>query len=126
MIKTSYTLHGMAKNSRYAIRVEAENQHGAGPSSEPLLVQTWPDVPSASPQNMQLESLRSGRIRVRWRAPPKDQWNGPLTGYLTKHFLKIYCIILSKFFKISKNIFLKGTNCATNPKVDRARRRPVL
>uniref|UniRef100_A0A183CMA4 Neogenin-like n=1 Tax=Globodera pallida TaxID=36090 RepID=A0A183CMA4_GLOPA len=91
MVKTSYTLHGVAKNAPYSIRVEAENVHGAGPSSEPFVVRTWPDTPSAPPRDVQADSLpQPGHaIRVRWRPPPRAQWNSDaLIGHKLRYRMK--------------------------------------
>uniref|UniRef100_A0A914I476 Uncharacterized protein n=1 Tax=Globodera rostochiensis TaxID=31243 RepID=A0A914I476_GLORO len=91
MVKTSYTLHGVAKNAPYSIRVEAENVHGAGPSSEPIVIRTWPDTPSAPPRDVHADSLpQPGHaIRVRWRPPPHAQWNSDaLIGHKLRYRMK--------------------------------------
>ncbi|KAI3420998.1 hypothetical protein GPALN_014625 [Globodera pallida] len=74
MVKTSYTLHGVAKNA-----------------PEPFVVRTWPDTPSAPPRDVQADSLpQPGHaIRVRWRPPPRAQWNSDaLIGHKLRYRMK--------------------------------------
>uniref|UniRef100_A0A915DZZ9 Uncharacterized protein n=1 Tax=Ditylenchus dipsaci TaxID=166011 RepID=A0A915DZZ9_9BILA len=85
MVKTSYTLHGMDKNTRYRIRVEAEGQNGAGPSSDQLEVQTFSDVPSSPPQQIRLEATQHRTVLVRWSPPPIEHRNGVITGYKIRY-----------------------------------------
>lgn len=88
MVKTSYTLHGMEKNTKYLIRVEAEGQNGLGPSSEELQATTFTDVPSGVPQKIRIESNNPRSIRIWWLPPPSNQQNGPIIGYKIRYKTK--------------------------------------
>uniref|UniRef100_A0A914DW50 Neogenin n=1 Tax=Acrobeloides nanus TaxID=290746 RepID=A0A914DW50_9BILA len=88
MVKTSYTLHGMEKNTEYKIRVEAEGQNGAGLSSDTLNVRTLTDVPSSAPQNVRIENTQASSISLTWQPPSEDEQNGFITGYKIKYKTK--------------------------------------
>lgn len=88
MLKTSYTLHGMEKNSKYLIRVEAEGQNGSGPTSEQLEAVTFADIPSGVPQKIRLESNNPRSIRIWWLPPLFNQQNGVITGYKIRYKTK--------------------------------------
>jgi hypothetical protein len=85
MIKTFYTLHGLEKNSIYFIRVKTENENGAGPFSDPLVLQTWPDLPSQPPNEIEVEPLTHNSILTKWKPPPLETHNGDLTGYKIRY-----------------------------------------
>ena len=84
MVKTSYVLHDLDKDSEYSIRVEAESSNGVGPSSDSIVVRTFTDVPSGSPLNVRAEALESDSVKVTWDPPAKGERNGPITGYKIK------------------------------------------
>lgn len=88
MLKTSYTLHGMQKFTKYRIRVEAEVKNGVGPSSDYLEIKTFSDVSSAPPQNIIAESTQSKTIKIQWSPPPLEHRNGIITGYKIRYKTK--------------------------------------
>lgn len=88
IVKTSYTLHGMEKNTEYLVRVEAEGQNGAGLTSDTLAVRTLGDVPSAAPQNVRVDDTQASALTLSWRPPPSDEQNGAITGYKLKYKTK--------------------------------------
>uniref|UniRef100_A0A4W3IUF7 DCC netrin 1 receptor n=1 Tax=Callorhinchus milii TaxID=7868 RepID=A0A4W3IUF7_CALMI len=81
----SYRLEGLRKFTDYSLRVLAFNRHGAGVSTEDVLVSTLSDVPSGAPQNVSLEVVNSRSIKVSWLSPPPNQQNGFITGYKIRH-----------------------------------------
>lgn len=87
-MKTSYTLHGVEKNTKYFIRVEAEGANGVGPSSDRLEVTTFSDVPSAPPINIRFETPNTRTIVVRWEPPIPQHRNGEITGYKIRYKTK--------------------------------------
>ncbi|CAH0547661.1 unnamed protein product [Brassicogethes aeneus] len=74
-------LGGLAKFTRYTIVVQAYNEVGAGPLSEPITSQTMEDVPSMSPEDVRCASLTSQSLQVSWQPPPTEHCNGLLQGY---------------------------------------------
>uniref|UniRef100_A0A0N4Z2C6 Down syndrome cell adhesion molecule-like protein Dscam2 n=1 Tax=Parastrongyloides trichosuri TaxID=131310 RepID=A0A0N4Z2C6_PARTI len=101
MIKTSHTLHGLAKNTEYRIRVEAEGKNGAGKSSDVLLVKTLSDIPSGKPFNVKAIGKEADSISISWSGPKEEECNGDITGYNIKYKAK-------KRGSKLKNVLVKG------------------
>ncbi|KAK0424070.1 hypothetical protein QR680_008482 [Steinernema hermaphroditum] len=89
MVKTSYVLHGMEKDTEYEIRVEAEGVNGAGLSSEVLTVRTLSDAPSGPPTSVRAEAVDMSSIQLRWEPPTPEHRNGRITGYRLKYKTKL-------------------------------------
>ncbi|KAI5734243.1 hypothetical protein M8J77_004297 [Diaphorina citri] len=65
----------------YRVRVLAENSLGAGRPSDPLLVHTEAEPPTAEPSGLHAVAISSDSIRVTWSPPPAHLTNGDLLGY---------------------------------------------
>ncbi|XP_068149244.1 cell adhesion molecule Dscam2 isoform X4 [Drosophila tropicalis] len=74
-------LSGLAKFARYNVVVQAFNQVGPGPLSEPTAAQTMEDVPSRPPEDVRCAALSSQSLQVSWQPPPIYHTNGLLQGY---------------------------------------------
>ncbi|XP_034655548.1 Down syndrome cell adhesion molecule-like protein Dscam2 isoform X7 [Drosophila subobscura] len=74
-------LSGLAKFARYNVVVQAFNQVGPGPLSEPSAAQTMEDVPSRPPEDVRCAALSSQSLQVSWQPPPIYHTNGLLQGY---------------------------------------------
>ncbi|XP_072391711.1 cell adhesion molecule Dscam2 isoform X1 [Diabrotica undecimpunctata] len=74
-------LGGLNKYTRYTIVVQAFNEVGAGPLSEPVTAQTMEDVPSMPPEDVRCAALTSQSLQVSWQPPPTEHCNGLLQGY---------------------------------------------
>ncbi|XP_023703051.1 Down syndrome cell adhesion molecule-like protein Dscam2 isoform X3 [Cryptotermes secundus] len=74
-------LGGLGKFTRYSVVVQAFNQVGPGPLSEPVAAQTMEDVPSVAPDDVRCAGLTSQSLQVSWQPPPTSQCNGVLQGY---------------------------------------------
>ncbi|XP_030081813.1 Down syndrome cell adhesion molecule-like protein Dscam2 isoform X1 [Drosophila hydei] len=74
-------LSGLSKFARYNIVVQAFNQVGPGPLSEPTGAQTMEDVPSRAPEDVRCAALTSQSLQVSWQPPPIYHTNGLLQGY---------------------------------------------
>ncbi|XP_017021349.1 cell adhesion molecule Dscam2 isoform X8 [Drosophila kikkawai] len=74
-------LSGLAKFARYTVVVQAFNQVGPGPLSEPTASQTLEDVPSRPPEDVRCAALSSQSLQVSWQPPPIYHTNGLLQGY---------------------------------------------
>ncbi|XP_022706325.1 Down syndrome cell adhesion molecule homolog isoform X3 [Varroa jacobsoni] len=75
------TLTGLRPGSDYNVRVAAVNAVGSGHHSDSVRFRTSDEKPSAPPTDIIAEPKGPTVIRVRWKAPPKDQWNGDITKY---------------------------------------------
>ncbi|XP_024945332.1 Down syndrome cell adhesion molecule-like protein Dscam2 isoform X13 [Cephus cinctus] len=67
--------------TRYTLVVQAYNQVGSGPLSEPLTTQTLEDVPSMPPEDVRCASLTAQSLQVSWQPPPNSHSNGIIQGY---------------------------------------------
>ncbi|XP_046688722.1 Down syndrome cell adhesion molecule-like protein Dscam2 [Homalodisca vitripennis] len=74
-------LSGLLKFTRYSLVVQAFNQVGQGPQSEPVSAQTMEDVPSAAPEDVRCAALSSQSVQVSWHPPPHIHSNGIIQGY---------------------------------------------
>ncbi|XP_063920715.1 cell adhesion molecule Dscam2 isoform X4 [Zophobas morio] len=74
-------LGDLDKYTRYSIVVQAFNEVGAGPLSEPSAAQTLEDVPTTAPEDVRCASLTSQSLQISWQPPPLEDCNGLLQGY---------------------------------------------
>ncbi|XP_076663875.1 Down syndrome cell adhesion molecule 2 isoform X2 [Andrena cerasifolii] len=74
-------LSGLRPYTKYTLVVQAYNQVGSGPLSEPLLTQTLEDVPSVPPEDVRCAALTSQSLQVSWQPPPNTHSNGIIQGY---------------------------------------------
>ncbi|XP_022236173.1 Down syndrome cell adhesion molecule homolog isoform X9 [Limulus polyphemus] len=79
--QTSTILYKLQPGTSYVVRVMAENDVGKGTPSENRHFLTSEEEPSASPTDVSVEARGAGTLHIKWKAPPKDQWNGQLKGY---------------------------------------------
>ncbi|XKL60149.1 hypothetical protein PGB90_001165 [Kerria lacca] len=74
-------LKNLQKYTRYLVIIQAFNQMGEGPFSEPVAAQTLEDVPSLPPTNVLCTALSSQSLQITWLSPPAHTCNGILQGY---------------------------------------------
>ncbi|XP_055691014.1 cell adhesion molecule Dscam2 isoform X2 [Lutzomyia longipalpis] len=74
-------LNNLAKYTRYTLVVQAFNQVGPGPLSEPTSAQTLEDVPGMPPEDVRCAALTSQSLQISWQPPPAHHTNGLLQGY---------------------------------------------
>lgn len=77
----SCVIRDLSPATKYAVRVMAENELGAGEPTEPILVRTGGEAPAGEPQNVEVFATASEELRVTWTAPPHHLWNGDILGY---------------------------------------------
>ena len=63
------------------IIVVAENEVGKSEPSDTVSFFTGEEEPSAPPNDIAIEPKGPTTIRITWRAPPKESWNGLIKGY---------------------------------------------
>ncbi|KAG8182320.1 hypothetical protein JTE90_004089 [Oedothorax gibbosus] len=79
--ESSISLRGLRPARTYFCRVRAENSVGLGDPSEAVTVVTVEEVPGGPPLEVKAEAVDSQSVRVTWRPPDLDLWNGPIKGY---------------------------------------------
>ncbi|KAF4525152.1 hypothetical protein B566_EDAN014769, partial [Ephemera danica] len=77
----THLLTGLKKFSRYWVAVQAVNQEGPGPLSEPMAAATLEDIPTRPPLDVRCAALSSQSLQVTWQPPPAVHTHGLLQGY---------------------------------------------
>lgn len=78
---TRTTIRGLRTFRRYAIKVRARNNFGAGPFSKSTYATTLEGRPEAPPQNTTCNTLTSQSIQISWHEPPIQYHGGVIQGY---------------------------------------------
>lgn len=65
----------------YNFRIVAENEIGVSDSSEVVPIITAEEAPSGKPTNIKVEPTSQTSLRVTWKAPQRNEWNGEILGY---------------------------------------------
>ncbi|VVC39650.1 Hypothetical protein CINCED_3A005038 [Cinara cedri] len=76
-----FILADLMKFKRYSILVQAFNEVGNGPLSDPITAQTMEDVPSSYPLDVHCLSLGPETLQMSWKPPETQHWNGVIQGY---------------------------------------------
>ncbi|KFM56583.1 Down syndrome cell adhesion molecule-like protein 1, partial [Stegodyphus mimosarum] len=79
--QTSAIMKELHPGTSYVLKVVAENAVGRGEPSDAAFFKTGEEEPSSPPADIIAEPKGSSTIRVSWKPPPKDSWNGELKGY---------------------------------------------
>ena len=84
-VSSSVTSHvitdSLSPGSLYSLRMMGKNTYGRGPSSPVVRFVTKSEPPSSPPTDVSAESMKSTVIVIKWKPPPRNEWNGPLKGY---------------------------------------------
>ncbi|XP_048480575.1 Down syndrome cell adhesion molecule-like protein Dscam2 isoform X15 [Plutella xylostella] len=65
----------------YHIRIVAENELGTSEPSETVTIITAEEAPTGPPQDVKVDAVDRNTLRVTWKPPPPQDWNGELQGY---------------------------------------------
>ncbi|XP_074036525.1 Down syndrome cell adhesion molecule 1 isoform X49 [Leptinotarsa decemlineata] len=65
----------------YHIRIIGENDIGTSDPSETVTIITAEEVPSGPPSSIRIEAEDQHSLKVYWKPPLRDQWNGDIQGY---------------------------------------------
>lgn len=79
--QNTMTLHNLHPGTAYVVRVLSVNEIGRGSPSETVQFVTKEAAPSAPPTDVTVDAKGAGALTIKWKAPPRDQWNGLLKGY---------------------------------------------
>ncbi|RWS11618.1 hemicentin-1-like protein [Dinothrombium tinctorium] len=78
---TAALIKDLKPGHSYELTVVAENKVGRGEPAESVSFTTNPEEPSGAPIDVTVKAKGPTTVKVSWKAPPKDQWNGDLEGY---------------------------------------------
>lgn len=66
----------------YKIRMLAVNSIDQSAFTEPVIVKTQEEEPSEPPRDFHVDAAGPGELSLSWKIPPRESWNGELTGYI--------------------------------------------
>jgi Down syndrome cell adhesion molecule-like protein 1 len=78
---TEAQVQKLAPATTYNIRIVAENVIGTSHESEIVTIITAEEAPTGKPQNVVIDPFSQTSLRVRWKAPLKNDWKGELIGF---------------------------------------------
>lgn len=78
---TSFLLKNLQPGAHYEVSILAMNEVGRGPTSTNLMFKTGEEEPAAAPLDFIAEPRGPTTIRVSWKSPPVDKWNGNSVGF---------------------------------------------
>ncbi|GAB6026603.1 Down syndrome cell adhesion molecule-like protein 1, variant 2 [Chamberlinius hualienensis] len=74
-------VRGLRPGIAYRFRLIAINAVGAGKPSNGVGIRTTEEAPSAPPVDIEARAETSQSVRVTWKPPLKEHWNGDIIGY---------------------------------------------
>lgn len=80
-VQTSALITNLMPALTYEVSVIAENQVGRSEASENVAISTGEDEPTAAPADVSVEARGPSTIKVTWKVPPSETWNGKLRGF---------------------------------------------
>lgn len=103
--QTSALLTNLMPALTYEASVIAENQVGRSEPSENVVISTGEDEPSAAPSDVSVEARGPSTIKVAWKAPPSETWNGVISGF----YIGFRPRSTSNSIDVHQNIQIAGT-----------------
>jgi len=79
--QTEFLLDQLIPGTTYGFTVSAVNEVGNSVPSSSMKFKTGEEEPDAAPVDVSAESKGPTTIRVTWKPPPKENWNGKLEGF---------------------------------------------
>ncbi|XP_046664820.1 Down syndrome cell adhesion molecule-like protein Dscam2 isoform X1 [Homalodisca vitripennis] len=65
----------------YHLRIVAENEIGESDPSDTVTIITAEEAPSGPPTGVKVEAMDQNTLRVTWKPPEREEWNGEIQGY---------------------------------------------
>ncbi|XP_015436891.1 PREDICTED: Down syndrome cell adhesion molecule-like protein Dscam2 [Dufourea novaeangliae] len=65
----------------YHLRIVAENEIGASDPSDTVTIITAEEAPTGPPTSVRVDALDQHTLKVTWKPPPREDWNGEILGY---------------------------------------------
>uniref|UniRef100_T1III8 Down syndrome cell adhesion molecule-like protein Dscam2 n=1 Tax=Strigamia maritima TaxID=126957 RepID=T1III8_STRMM len=79
--RTAIKINNLQPATSYTFRVAAVNTIGISKFSAEITETTDADVPTGTVQNIDVEAIDGNTLRITWKAPRKETWNGAIRGY---------------------------------------------
>lgn len=74
-------INNLSPGLAYEMSIVALNGVGRSEPSETITFITGEEEPSAPPNDISIEPKGPTTVRITWRAPPRESWNGLLKGF---------------------------------------------
>ena len=71
-------VYNLMPATNYHFRLVAENDVGASEPSETVTIITAEEAPSGAPRNVKVEFVDQHTLKVSWKPPPREHWNGEI------------------------------------------------
>ncbi|XP_076065820.1 cell adhesion molecule Dscam1-like isoform X6 [Oratosquilla oratoria] len=81
------TVHDLRPATTYRFRIVARNEIGDSDPSDTVTIITTAEAPSGPPRNLKVEAVDQHSLRVSWKPPLREEWNGDIQGYLVGYRL---------------------------------------
>uniref|UniRef100_T1JC13 Down syndrome cell adhesion molecule-like protein Dscam2 n=1 Tax=Strigamia maritima TaxID=126957 RepID=T1JC13_STRMM len=79
--KSAVKISNLQPATSYTFRVAAVNAIGTSKLSNEVTEATDGDVPTGAVLNIDVEAIDGNTLRITWKAPRKETWNGAIRGY---------------------------------------------
>jgi hypothetical protein len=77
---TEAGVYSLRPATAYHIRIVAENELGTSEPSETVTIITAEEAPTGPSQDVKVDAIDKHALRVTWKPPPPQEWNGELQG----------------------------------------------
>ena len=65
----------------YHLQIVARNEIGDSDPSDTVTIITAEEAPSGPPRDLKVEGSDKNSLKVTWKPPLKEEWNGEIQGY---------------------------------------------
>ncbi|CAL8111483.1 unnamed protein product [Orchesella dallaii] len=79
--QTMAGVYNLRPATTYHLRLVAENEIGTSEASQSVTIITAEEAPSGPPQTIQVEPVDQHTLKVTWKPPLREEWNGEIMGY---------------------------------------------
>ncbi|XP_071567229.1 Down syndrome cell adhesion molecule 1 isoform X20 [Temnothorax nylanderi] len=74
-------VYNLRPATTYHLRIVAENEIGTSEPSDTVTIITAEEAPTGPPTSVKVDALDQHTLKVTWKPPPREDWNGEILGY---------------------------------------------
>ncbi|XP_011701022.1 PREDICTED: Down syndrome cell adhesion molecule-like protein Dscam2 [Wasmannia auropunctata] len=74
-------VYNLRPATTYHLRIVAENEIGTSDPSDTVTIITAEEAPTGPPSSIKVDALDQHTLKVTWKPPPREDWNGEILGY---------------------------------------------
>ncbi|KAL6435016.1 hypothetical protein ACFW04_005260 [Cataglyphis niger] len=74
-------VYNLRPATTYHLRIVAENEIGTSDPSDMVTIITAEEAPTGPPTSIKVEAFDQHTLKVTWKPPPREDWNGEILGY---------------------------------------------